>query len=128
MLATLLSFLPGVNWENFVGFFITLALISAILYFIFLISRKLIQKVWKKGCLFRLIGGALNIFNTAIGMVVFTLVIRAYPIIGWLERAVTGSGVLNWLVVHLSFIQAMLPDIFHDAATTVVTSLVLSLG
>ena len=93
LLATLLSFLPGVNWENFFGFFITLALISAILYFVFLIPRKLIQQVWKKEGLFRLIGGALTVFNAAIGMVVFALVIRAYPIIGWLEQAVTGSSV-----------------------------------
>ena len=44
LLATILSFLPGENWENFVGFFVTLALISIILYFVFLLPRKFIQK------------------------------------------------------------------------------------
>lgn len=120
LLANLLSFIPGEDWENFISFFIILALISVILHFVFLLPRKSLQKVWKKGVLFRLIGGGLNIFNAAIGLVVFTLVLQAYPISGWLERAVMGSGVLNWLVVHLSFVQAMLPALFRQAATPMV--------
>ena len=114
LLVTALSFLPGENWENFIGFFVTLALISIILFFVFLLPRKLIQKTWSKGVPFRLIGGALNIFNTAIGIVVFALLVRAYPIFGWLEQAVTDSSVLTWLVVNLSFVQAMLPEVFQD--------------
>jgi len=115
LLATVLSFLPGEDWKNFVGFFVTLALISIILYFVFLFPRKLIQKTWNKGVLFRLIGSALNIFNSAIGLVVFTLLVRAYPIFGWLEQVVTDSSVLTWLVVNLSFVQAMLPEVFQVA-------------
>jgi len=49
LIAIILSFLPGTNWENFVGFFITLGLISIILHFILLLPRKIIQKVWRKG-------------------------------------------------------------------------------
>ena len=119
LLADLLSFIPGENWENFLGFFIVLAVISIILHFIFLLPRRPAEKAWKKGVLFRLIGAAFNIFNAAIGMVVFTLVIDAYPIFDWLERAVTGSGVLTWLVSHLSFVQAVLPEVFRQAATMV---------
>ena len=125
LLANVLSFIPGENWGNFVGFFITLALISIILYFVFLLPRKLIQKAWKKGVFFRLIGGALNIFNAAIGLTVFTLVLQAYPIFGWLEQAVMGSGVLTWLVVHLSFVQTMLPELFRHATTPIVVVPVL---
>lgn len=113
LLANILSFLPGDNWENFVGFFVTLAVISIALYFVLLLPRKFTQKAWNKGVLFRLIGGVLNILNAAVGMVVFTLLIQTYPIIRWLEQAVAGSGVLTWLVVQLSFVQAMLPDIFQ---------------
>jgi len=120
LLANLLSFIPGENWENFVGFFIMLAVISVILHLIFLLPRRFAQKTWKKGVLFRLIGSLLSIFNAAIGMVVFTLVLHAYPIFDWLERAVSGSGVLTWLVVHLSFVQAMLPEILRHEATVVV--------
>ena len=116
LLASVLSFLPGDNWENFVGFFITLALISLALHFVLLLPRKLAQKAWNKGVLFRLVGGLVNIFNAAVGMVVFALLIQTYPIISWLEQVVTGSGVIVWLVVHLGFIATMLPDIFQTDA------------
>ena len=113
LLANILSFLPGENWENFVGFFIALVLITVIFHLVFLLPRKFIQKAWGRGVLFRLVGGALNVFNSAIGMVVFTLAVRAYPIFDWLERWVTGSGVLNWLIAHLGFVQALLPEVFR---------------
>jgi uncharacterized membrane protein required for colicin V production len=123
LIATILSFLPGTNWENFVGFFITMAIISVILHFIFLLPRKFIQKIWKKGCLFRLLGGILSLFGVTIGLSVFTLVLRAYPIFDWLERWVSSSGVLMWLVDKFGFVQAMLPEVFHEAVplVTVVT-------
>ena len=127
LLASVLSFLPGENWENFVGFFITLALVSAALHFIFFLPKKLIQKVWKKGALFRIIGGTLSIFGAAVGMVVFTLLVQVYPIFGWLEQAVTGSGLITWLVVRLSFVQAMLPQILQAPGAAVQAGPVLSL-
>ncbi len=127
LLAAILSFLPGEDWENFVAFFVALAIISIVLFFVFLLPKSFIRKAWNKGGLFRLVGGAFNVFNSAIGMVVFALLILAYPLIGWLERAVTDSSILAWLVVHLSFVQAMLPDIFRDAATTVIAGPVLGL-
>ena len=65
---------------------------------------------------FRLIGGALNLVNASIGMVVFTLVLLAYPIFDWLERAVANSGVLASLVEIFGFVQAMLPSVFQSAA------------
>lgn len=120
LIAIILSFLPGTNLENFVGFFIALALVSVILHFIILFPRRIIQKVWRKGTLFRLLGGALNIVSASIGMTVFTLAVGAYPIFGWLERVVIGSGVLMWLMEHLSFVQAMLPEAFQNAATLMV--------
>jgi len=121
LIAAILSFLPGTNWGNFIGFFIALAIISVILHFIFFLPRKITQKIWKKGALFRLLGGALNIVSASIGMVVFTLAVGAFPVFGWLERALTNSSVLAWLVEHLSFVQAMLPEAFRNAATLVVT-------
>jgi len=119
LLADLLSFIPGENWENFLSFFIMLVVISIILHFVFLLPRKFFQKVWEEGLPFRLIGAVFNIFNAAMGMVVFALVLGAYPIFDWLERAVTGSGVIIWLVSHLSFVQAVLPEVFRHTATMV---------
>ena len=120
LIAVLLSFLPGENWENFVGFFVTLVIISVIWQLIFLLPRKIFQKIWKKGAFFRLLGGTLNVLGASIGMVIFTLVVAAYPIFGWLQQAAISSSVLMWLVEHLSFVQAMLPEVFQDMATTIV--------
>jgi uncharacterized membrane protein required for colicin V production len=119
LLAGLLSFISGENWENFLGFFIMLAVIIVILHFIFLLPRSLFEKAWNKGLLFWVIGAVFNIFNAALGMVVFTLVLHAYPIFDWLERAVSGSVVLTWLVSQMSFVQSMLPEVFRQAATMV---------
>lgn len=119
LIARILSFLPGTNWENFLGFFITMGLISAIIHLIFLVPRKIIQKIWKRGVLFRLLGGAINVLNTSIGLVVFTLVIGAYPIITWLERVVANSDILARMAEQLSFVQSMLPETFQNAASMV---------
>ena len=119
LIATILAFLPGTNWENFLGFFITLGLISAIFHLVFLLPRKITQQIWRKGTFFRLLGGALNVLNASIGLVVFTLVLGTYPIIDWLAQAVTNASVPVWMVEHLSFIQTMLPEIFHDTANTI---------
>jgi uncharacterized membrane protein required for colicin V production len=119
LLAGLLSFIPGEDWENFLAFFIILAVVSVILHFIFLLPRGLAGKAWNNGLLFWLIGAVFNIFNAALGMVVFALVLHAYPFFGWLERAVSGSDVIVWLVAHLSFVQAVLPEVLRQAATMV---------
>ncbi|TET66443.1 MAG: CvpA family protein [Dehalococcoidia bacterium] len=119
LLAALLSFLPGENWENFFGFFIALALISVILHFIALLPRRIIQKIWKRGLFFRLLGGVLNVIHASLFLVVFTLVLLAYPIFDWLERWVAGSSVLASLVEIFGFVQSMLPQVFQSAAMTV---------
>ena len=119
LIATILSFLPGTNWENFFGFFITIAIISVTLHFISFLPKKFIQKIWKRGSLFRLLGGVLNAFGASIGIVVFTLVVIAYPIIDWLERWVSSSGILMWLVERFGFVQTMLPEVFRNASQMV---------
>jgi len=118
LITNLISFLPGTNWENFFGFFITMALISGILHIILFVPRKIIQKIWNKGPLCRLLGGAIGIFNAGIGFVVLTLVLRAYPIISWLEENVSSSGVLKWIVETLAFVQDLLPEVFQQVITT----------
>jgi uncharacterized membrane protein required for colicin V production len=112
-LASLLSFIPGENWENFLGFIITMAFIMVILYLIFLVPRRHFEQVWKEGPLFRLIGTALGFINAGISMVLFALVLNAYPIFDWLQHAVSGSGVISWLHSWLGFIQYMLPMVFR---------------
>ena len=110
-----LGFLPGENWESFFGFFITLGIISAIVSLLLLIPRKFIKKMWRKGCVFRLAGGLLNLFNTGVGLTVFTLVLLAYPFWGWLARVVSGSAILMWLADSWGFVAAMLPEVLRQA-------------
>ena len=119
LIAKVISFLPGENWENFIGFFITLALISVIFHFVSFLPRKITQKIWKRGLVFRLLGGVLNVVNASIGVVVFTLVLLAYPIFDWLARWVAGSGVLASLVNAFGFVQAMLPEVLQNAGMMV---------
>ena len=125
LIANLLGFLPGENWENFIGFFITLGLTSVILHLVALIPRKLVQKMWRKGVFYRLLGGTLNVLNASISLVVFTLAVGAYPIFRWLEEVVVNSSVLSWLVTQLGFVQAMLPEVFQDIATSIVAVLTI---
>ena len=119
LIASLLSFLPGENWENFIGFFIALGIITAVLHLIFFLPRKLVGAVWNKGILLRLLGGGLNLVGGMIGMVVFALVVRTYPIFDWLARWVSSSGALNTLMDGFGFVQAMLPEVFHRVTTIV---------
>ena len=57
----------------------TSAVIVAVCLFL---SRRFIQKDWKKGIFFRLIGGMLTALNSAMGMVTLVLVVEAYPFSG----------------------------------------------
>ena len=111
-----LSFLPGENWEHFIGFFIVLGVVSAILAIIFLIPGRIIGKLWSGGILFRLLGGTFNVISAAIGMVVFTLVLFTYPVFDFLVNWLANSSVLMSLVNSLTFVQALLPDEFQRAA------------
>ena len=118
-LANWLSFIPGENWENFIGFFVIMAVVSIILYFVFIIPGRALKKAWPGGFFYCILGAIFSLVNAAIGMVVFALVLHAYPIFDWLERAVSGSDVIVWLVSLLSFVQAVLPEVFRQVAAMV---------
>jgi uncharacterized membrane protein required for colicin V production len=116
VLADWLSFIPGQNWENFIAFFIMMAVVSIILYFVFIIPGRMFKKSWDVGGWFAVLGAVFGLFNAAIGMVVFALVLHAYPIIDWLASSVAGSGVISWLVSVFGFVQAVLPEALRQAA------------
>ena len=120
-----LSFIRSEDWENFIGFIITLAVFSIILHVILLLPRFIINKLWfVKGPVFRIVGGALSLFNAALGLTVFALLVAAYPVMEWLENAVLGSSVLAWLVQYMGFIDALLPGLASHSAATVLLPLV----
>jgi uncharacterized membrane protein required for colicin V production len=116
-LAGLLSFLPGVNWENFLGFYITYGVIFAIIFLILHPLRKIVGAAWNAGFLFRLFGGIFGIVSAMIGFVVLTLVVGAFPIFDWLERWLSSSEVLASLVSSFGFVRLMLPEVFRRAVT-----------
>ncbi len=116
-----LSFIRGEYWENFLGFFITLAVISIILHLVLFLPRFIFNKLWFiKGMLFRLLGAFINLFYSALGLTVIALLITAFPIAGWLQDAVLGSSVLSWLVHHLGFIDALIPGLTASNSGTMV--------
>jgi len=119
VLADWLSFIPGDNWENFIAFFVMMAVVSIILYFVFIIPGRIFKKSWDVGVSFGVLGGVFSLANAAIGMVVFALVLHAYPIIDGLENAVSGSGVMGWLVSLFSFVQPVLPEVFRQVSSMV---------
>jgi uncharacterized membrane protein required for colicin V production len=111
-LASLFSGLGGENWENFLGFIVTMVIIMVLIQLALWLPRRHFEKGWNEGAIFRLVGSALGFFNAAIGMVVFAIVLNAYPIFDWLQSAVSGSGVINWLDSWLGFVQSWLPAAF----------------
>jgi uncharacterized membrane protein required for colicin V production len=117
-IASLLSFLPGENWENFSGFLITLVIISIILSLIFLIPRHLIKAVFNGGGFFSIIGGVFNLANSAIGLALLVLLLQTYPVIPWLNNVIANSTILAWLGVNLDFIRYFLPAVFKSAVPT----------
>lgn len=116
LIASLLSFIPGEDWENFIGFFITLAIVSVILHFIFFMPRKILHKIFGGGCVSRPFGGVINLFNSAIGLTAFALVLLAFPVWGWLEQALRESAIMSWLVINLNFVQALITEVSRQAA------------
>jgi uncharacterized membrane protein required for colicin V production len=115
LLAGLFSFLHNDVWANFLGFVITFAVISIILALIFLIPGKLIGVAWSKGVLASILGGVFSIIGFSITLVLFTILIDAYPIWNWLANVLTGSQIINWLLHALGFIRFMLPAAFSAA-------------
>jgi uncharacterized membrane protein required for colicin V production len=113
-LASLLSFLPGQNWENFIGFLITMAIVSIVLSIVFWIPRHFLKAVWKSGLLSSLIGGVFTLINSAISLFIIALLIQTYPIITWLSDRVSESVVLSWLLVNLDFVRFFLLPAFNS--------------
>jgi uncharacterized membrane protein required for colicin V production len=119
IIAGLLIFLPGDTWENLFGFFITFAIITVILHLIFLLPRKLIQKIWGKGIFYRIIGGIFGLVNAAIGLALFAIMLTTFPIFNWLAASIDASVVLVRIVDFMGFVQALLPELFRGTTTTV---------
>jgi uncharacterized membrane protein required for colicin V production len=117
-LASCLSFLPGEDWSNFLGFLITLIVVSIILSLIFWIPRHFINLAWNSGCFFRLLGGIFTLANSALGLTLLVLLFQTFPIVPWLNNFFADTTILSWLVDHLDFIRYLLPEAFRSMPPT----------
>lgn len=115
--ASWLSFLPGENWENFLGFLIILVVVSIFISLIFLLPRHLLKALWSGGLLSSIIGGIFSLVNSAIGLFLLTLLIYTYPPGEGLKTIVSNSAILTWLMTHLDFIRLLLPQAFRGTMT-----------
>jgi uncharacterized membrane protein required for colicin V production len=113
--ANWLSFLPGENWESFLGFLITLVIVSIILALLLLLPRHIIKAIWSGGCASGIIGGVLGLVNSAIGIFILALLIQTYPILEWLRTATVESAVLSSILQSLGFLRFLLPEAFRGS-------------
>jgi uncharacterized membrane protein required for colicin V production len=111
--AGMLSFIPGENWENFLGFVIVIGIVSVILHFVFLLPRKILDKVIEKGVISRFVGGFLTFLNACIGLTVFALLINAFPVWIWLQIEMANSAVIKLLISVFVLVQGLLPEIMR---------------
>lgn len=58
----------------------------------------------------------MNWIDLGLGLVVFCLVVIAYPIFDWLRLGLLESTGLKWLIASVSFVPSMLPEEFKAAA------------
>ena len=117
-LASYLSFLPGEDWSNFLGFLGTFIVVSIILSLIFWIPRHFTNFAWNSGCLFRLIGGVFILVNAATGLTLIVILFRTFPVIPWLNNLFADTTILSWLVRRLDFIGYLLPVVFQSIPPT----------
>ena len=113
----LADILPGQNWGGFIAFFVMMAVVNIVLYFVFLLPGRALKKAWPGGLSFCVLGAIFSLVNAILGIVVFALVLHAYPIFSGLEQAVSGSPVVSFLVSAFSCVQAVLPEVLRQAAT-----------
>lgn len=109
------SFLNNNIWANFLGFVITLVIISIILSLIFLIPRKLMGAA-NVGIISAIFGGLINIIGFSLALTLFVILIKTYPIWDWLVQVLSGSQIVIFLLKVSGFIRFMLPEAFRTAS------------
>ena len=109
VLSEVLGFVHNRNWQNFLGFFIAMAIVSIVLSIIFYFPRKIMDKAWPREFWMRLVAGVLNLLAAAMGLVILATLVTVFPVWEWLRLAMADSSVFHWLTTHLTFVQSLLP-------------------
>jgi hypothetical protein len=97
----------------FFGFLVTIIVVSIVLSLIFIIPRQVLKTIWSGEGFFGLVGGVFNVFNTALGLVVFMILLQQYPIMPFLNNLLAKSSILTWLWANFGFIYLLLPVAFR---------------
>jgi hypothetical protein len=96
-----------------------MAVVSIILYFAFILPGRALKKAWPGGLFYCVLGAIFSLVNAILGIVVFALVLHAYPIFDWLEQAVSGSPVIAGLVSVFGCVQSVLPEVLRQVVAIV---------
>ena len=108
-----LGFLHNQIYQNFLGFFIIMAIVSIILSIIFYFPRKIMEKAWHEAFWIKLIAGLLNLLAAAMGLVILTTMVTVFPVWEWLRLSLADSSIISWLMAHLTFVQSLLPGVLR---------------
>jgi uncharacterized membrane protein required for colicin V production len=119
LLTSVLGFIPNNNWQNFIGFFGTLAIVLIILAIILFIPTRLIEGIWGKGVIFTILGGVFSVIGFTIALMLFTIIVDTYPICYWLEQVLPNSSIIDWLMGFSWIVYLLLPATFGDSFETV---------
>lgn len=110
VMAGVLSFLPGTGWENFIGFFVVALFFNVVIGLILIPVRVRYDRKTEKSFSTNLAGSLIGVINLAIGLTVFALAVKVYPLTGLLEEVVNESSVFKELTGNFGFIRLLLSD------------------
>ena len=108
VLAGVLSFLPGNDWENFIGFFVIALLFNIVIGLILIPARAWYEKNLEDSFVTNLAGSFLGVINLAVGLTIFALSVKAYPVNTMLENIVYESGAFLELTDSFGFLRLLL--------------------
>jgi hypothetical protein len=108
------SFVADANWRAFLSFMITMGIIILVLYILFWIPRRLLEKIWDDGFLWSLLGGILGTMHSALGLVLLAKLLNIYSLLGSFDAVLSASQFLNWLVgVFGAFILSLMHTVSY---------------
>ena len=117
-LAAVLGFFSTGYWQGFFGFFIILLVVKIIFEILLFLPRQFIKAIWRKGILYRLLGGFFGLVETSLFLAVVALLIQTFPFWTFLEDAVNSSVTLEWLITKLGLVHWLLLGTLENARAT----------
>jgi uncharacterized membrane protein required for colicin V production len=110
VMAGVLSFLPGTEWQNFIGFFVVALFFDVVIGLILIPARAWYDRKTEKGFSKNLAGSLIGVINLALGLTVFALAVKVYPLTGLLEEVVNESSVFKELTGNFGFLRLLMSD------------------